>query len=723
MALIPDREGSARVATHCPYCALNCGLQLDVVDGVIEDKVRWKGSPLTGGALCSKGTTAHLQVHHPDRITKPLLRQGTEFVEIEWDDALDRAADGFLRIRNEHGAAANAVLSGGSLTNEKVYLVGKLARLALGTPHVDYNGRFCMTSAGAANKMAFGADRMMTPLAELERAEVVVVVGANLSAAFPVVVPKLIDGVRKRGGRVIVIDPRSSRFVKEDDIHIALRPGTDATLFNGLLREVVDQGLVDGEFVRGRTAGFQQLLPALRRFTSEHVAEVADVPSEQLREAAAVIGSTDRCVYLHGRGPEQQVGGVDNVLALINLGLACGHVGGPGRGINMLTGQRNGQGGREWGQRCNQLPAGRDISNPEHRRVVAERWGVAPGEIPEVGKTYVEILQMAGRGEVRGLLSICTNMSVSSPDLRRVDEQMAALEHCVVIDPFFSESARHADIVLPGSTFAEEDGTITTIEGRVVRMDQAVPPVAQRGDIDVIRNLARRLGAGEHFRFFTGQEVFEEMRRVSAGGPVDYAGMTYERIREEGGLFWPCPTADHPGTPQLYVDRFAHPDGLAKFHVIEPEGPPIPVDDAHPLVLTTGRVLAQFLSGNQTMRIPEQNAKAPRPVLEVHPTTAAECGLVDGEMAQLVSRQGRSVVGWIANGDLRPDTVFLPYHWVECNRLVAADLDPISKIPGFKYTAVALQSATSELTMSALTKSVPTPAFRALASTEPAPVR
>lgn len=718
MARTPDRAGPSRVITHCPYCALNCGLQLDVVDGVIDDKVRWKGSPLTGGALCSKGTTAHLQVHHPDRISKPLLRQGTDFVEIEWDDALDRAAEGFLRIRNEHGAAANAVLSGGSLTNEKVYLVGKLARLALGTPHVDYNGRFCMTSAGAANKMAFGADRMMTPLAELEQAEVVVVVGANLSAAFPVVVPKLIDGVRKRGGRVIVIDPRSSRFVKEDDIHLALRPGTDATLFNGLLREVVDQGLVDGEFVRGRTSGFHELLPALRRFTSEHVAEVADVRFEQLREAATVIGSTDRCVYLHGRGPEQQVGGVDNVLALINLGLACGHVGGPGRGINMLTGQRNGQGGREWGQRCNQLPAGRDISNPEHRQVVAERWGVAPDEIPGVGKTYVEILQMAGRGEVRGLLSICTNMNVSSPDLHRVDEQMAALEHCVVIDPFFSASARHADIVLPGSTFAEEDGTITTIEGRVVRMDQAVPPIAHRGDIDVIRNLARRLGAGEHFRFFTGQEVFEEMRRVSAGGPVDYAGMTYERIREEGGLFWPCPTIDHPGTPQLYLDRFSHPDGLAAFHVIEPTGPPVPIDDEHPLVLTTGRVLAQFLSGNQTMRISEQNAKAPHPVLEVHPTTAVACGLIDGDEVQITSAQGSSVVAWIANEDLRPDTLFLPYHWVECNRLVAADLDPISKIPGFKYTPVALQPVTT-----ALTRSEPTPTSRASASIEPAPVR
>ncbi len=707
-----------RTTTHCPYCALNCGLQLDSVDGVITERVRWKGSPLTGGALCSKGTTAHLQVHHPDRLTLPLVRRGNDFEETTWEDALDRAADGFLRIADTHGPAANAVLSGGSLTNEKVYLVGKLARLALRTPHVDYNGRFCMTSAGAANTMAFGADRMMTPLAELENAEVVVVVGANLSAAFPVVIPKLIDGVRKRGGRVIVIDPRSSRFVKADDVHLALRPGSDAALFSGLLRSVVDQGLVDGDFVKQRTNGLRELLPELRRFTPEMVAERADIAPEQIDEVARLIGSTKQCIYLHGRGPEQQVGGVDNVLALINLGLACGHVGGPGRGINMLTGQRNGQGGREWGQRCNQLPAGRNINDESHRAVIADRWGVDVDDLPWQGKTYVEILQMAGRKEIRGLLSICTNMSVSSPDLTATNAQMASLDHSVVIDPFFSASARHADVVLPGTTFAEEEGTITTIEGRVVRIDQAVPPAAKRADIDIIRNLARRLGAAEHFQFFTGREVFEEMRAVSAGGPVDYSGMSYERLRAENGVFWPCPSNDegkkHPGTPQLYTERFHHPDGRARFHSIKAAGPPVATDAEYPLVLTTGRVLAQFLSGNQTMRIPEQNAKAAGPVLEVHPATAERQGLIDGRDAQLTSRQGASHMPWIANDDLREDTLFLPYHWVECNVLVAADLDPISKIPGFKYTPVALAPVTEPARRAA---------SRALASGEPLEVR
>ncbi|MEL6981300.1 MAG: molybdopterin oxidoreductase family protein [Actinomycetota bacterium] len=686
------------VTTHCPYCALNCGLRYEVVDGAITDRIRWKESPLTAGALCSKGVTAHHQVHHGERLTAPLVRQGKDFVETSWDDAIDRAADGLLRIRDQHGPAANAVLSGGSLTNEKVYLIGKLARLALATPNIDYNGRFCMTSAGAANKAAFGADRMMTPLGELERAETVVVIGANLSDAFPVAVPKLVAGVRRRGGRVIVIDPRRSRFVKPDDLHLANRPGTDAVLFAGLLREVMAQGLVDADFVADRTSGFDEVAAAVDGFTIEEVAARCDVAPGDLRAAATAIGGTRRCLYLHGRGPEQQVGGVQNVLSIINLGLACGHVGGPGRGINMLTGQRNGQGGREWGQRCDQLPAGRRIDDAEHRAVVAERWGIEPDVLPGVGQTYVEILHAAGRREIRGLLSICTNMSVSAPDLHRVEAELAALEHVVMVDPFFSPSMIHADVVLPGSTFAEEEGTITTIEGRVVRCDQAVEPVAGRNDLDLLTDLADRLGAGDHFRFRTGREVFAEMRMVSAGGPVDYAGMTWDRLRDEDGLFWPCPDEDHPGTPQLYLDRFAHPDGRARFHVVDVPTPPEPVSAERPLVLTTGRVLAHFLSGNQTMRIPEQNAAASEPVLEVHPDTAADHHLVEGEPVTITSALANSTIAWSPNLDLRPDTLFLPYHWPECNRLVAAHLDPVSRIPGFKYTPVSIEPAVVYLT-------------------------
>ena len=679
--------------THCPFCALNCGLQLEnnVDDGLSVSK--WREAPLTQGALCIKGRLAHEQVAHPDRLRLPLVRRNGELEEVSWAEGLDRAAAGFEHIRSRHGADANAVLGGGSLTNEKVYAVGKFARLVFGTPHVDYNGRFCMTSAGAAHTAAFGLDRMMTPLGELANAEVVVVVGANLSAAFPVRIPPLVDGVRRRGGRVVVIDPRRSRFCKDDDLQVGLRPGTDSVFFGGVLREVAESGLVDASFVRDRTSGFDDALAAVAHLTPDVVAATCDVDADLVREVAALVAGTSRCMWLHGRGPEQQVGGVQHVLSIINIGLACGHVGQPGAGVNMLTGQRNGQGGREWGQRCNQLPAGRSIDDPAHRQVVADHWGVDVDRIPHSGSTYVEILQGVGDGRTRGLLSICTNIAVSAPDLTAVDRRLEALAHHVVIDPFLTESARHADVVLPGTTFTEESGTITTLEGRVVRIDQASEPLPGLDDLDVLRELAARLGGAHHLPTSDPTLIFDEMRRVSAGGKVDYSGMTLERLRSEDGLFWPCPSEGHPGTPQLFAERFAHADGRARFHPVDPPSPPIDTDDQYPLVLTTGRVLEQFLSGSQTRRIAELERRAPGPVLEIHPATASNLGLGATELVEVTSRQGRSTMGWKENTDLRLDTVFLPYHWTECNTLVAEDIDPVSRIPGFKFTPVRVAPA------------------------------
>jgi assimilatory nitrate reductase catalytic subunit len=678
--------------SHCPYCALNCGIGLTVdATQQIVGQVRWKGSPLTGGAVCSKGATAWQQVHHGDRIVRPLIRRDGALVETTWEIALDVAASGFRRIATAHGNDANAVLSGGSLTNEKAYLMGKFARLALGTRHIDYNGRLCMVSAGAAHTRAFGLDRAMTPLAEIERAEVIVAVGANLSDAYPVMLPTTIARARSRGARVVVIDPRFGRWVDDRDMAIAIRPGTDAALFLGLLAEIDTQGLVDRRFVAERSNGFNDALHAARPWTPETVEAITDIPAVTVRELATLLGRASRVIYLHARGAEQQTSGTDNISALINVAMACGHVGKQGSGINMLTGQRNGQGGREWGQRCNQLPAGRSIGNPEHRRVVAERWGVEADDLPAAGATYMEILELAGNGVVKGVLSISNNPSISAPDLTRVERRLATLDHLVVIDPFLSElAARHAHVVLPGTTWAEEEGTITTIEGRVVRCDQAVPPVPRRADIDVLRNLANRLGAGRHFDFTRGREVFAEMRRVSKGGPNDYSGITWERARE--GVFWPCPDEQHPGTPALYHDRFQHPDGRARFHRVEYTGPSVLVDREFPFVLTTGRILAQYLSGNQTKRIPAQQRKASGPYVELHPETAEAIGLGADDRVVLTSRQGRSVVPWRANRCLRPDTVFMPYHWSECNVLVAADLDQTSKIPGFKYTPVHLAS-------------------------------
>jgi len=677
--------------THCPYCALNCGLGLRTEGNTVVGIDRWKGAPLTRGAVCAKGANAWQQVSHAERIVRPLVRRGGELVETDWETALDVAATGFARIAGGHhaGPAANALLSGGSLTNEVAYLVGKFARLALRTPHIDLNGRMCMSSAAVAYTRAFGVDRAPTPLTELERADAAVVIGANLSATYPVVIPSLLAKLRRRGGRVVVVDPRAGRFVGDDDCWLALRPGTDAVVANGLLREVARLGAIDEAFCADRTTGLGEALAGAQPWTPEAVEAVADVPAERLREAAAIIARAGRAMYLHARGAEQQVGGVANVRGWINLALARGHVGRPGCGIDMLTGQRNGQGGREHGQRCDQLPSGRSIDDPDHRRVVAERWGIDEADLPGRGRTYVELLADARAGSVAGMLLLSTNPMVSAPDLAHTVAALDRLEHLVVIDPFLSETAARATVVLPGTTFGEIEGTITSIEGRVLRCDQAVAPAGLRSEIDVLRNLANRLGAGHHFRHTQGRTVFDELRQVSAGGPVDYAGITWDRLRSEDGIFWPCPTPGHPGTPLLHTERFGHPDGRARFARVDPSPPPEPTSARRPLVLTTGRVLQHYLSGAQTRRIDAHNAVEPEPVAELHPATARACGLVEGTPARLTTATGRVDVAWSANPGLRRDTVFLPYHWPVANRLTAADqLDADSRIPNLKVTPV-----------------------------------
>lgn len=681
--------------THCPYCSLNCGLELETVGGEVVGYGRWRGAPLSGGGLCSKGVSAHQQVHHADRLREPLVRRDGELVTAPWDEALDRVAEGFIRIREQDGADANAVFGSGSLSNERAYLVGKLARLALRTPHIDPNGRLCMTSAGAAAMRAFGIDRAMAPLSEMRSADVIVIVGTNLPESFPLAMP-LVLKARRRGARLVVVDPRGGSLVRDDDVHLPVRPGTDSALAAGLLCEVGARGGIDWDFVDGRTTGFHEAWEAVQGWDLERTAEVTGVPAEDIGAAAGRMAESDTGIILTGRGLEQQVVGVNNVLSWINLGLACGFAGRPGCGIMPMTGQRNGQGGREHGQRCDQLPGYRDVEDPGDRRVVARRWGVEPGDLPGRGMTYVEILRAARAGDIRGLLVMASNPAVSSPRSSGVQEALQRLDHLVVVDPFLSETAVEADVVLPGSTFAEDEGTVTTTEGRVVRINRAIGNVPMRGDLDIIRALATRLGVRRHFDFHRGREVFEELTAVSEGGIADYSGLTWEAV-EGDGVFWPAPRSRPEGTRLLHTEGFAHPDGRARFSTVEPLQPPVQPDEQHPLVLTTARHRAHYLSGNQTRRLEAQLKRSSEPVLELHPDTAEGLGARDDEPVVVVSRQGSLELAWTANDDLRPDTCFVPYHWPGINRLTSEELDPVSRIAGVKHTPVRVVPAGGRL--------------------------
>jgi assimilatory nitrate reductase catalytic subunit len=389
------------------------------------------------------------------------------------------------------------------------------------------------------------------------------------------------------------------------------------------------------------------------------------------------------------------------VLACINLVLATGKLGRPGCGYATITGQGNGQGAREHGQRCNQLPGARDIENPVHRATVAAAWGVPESAIPPKGATAPEIVEKIHGGEIRGLISICFNPLVSLPDATFTREALERLDFYANIDFFLSETGRHADLVLPGSLQEEDEGTVTNVEGRVIRIREAVaPPGEARRDWRIICDLARRLGAGTLFDFDSTHAIFEELRRVSRGGVADYSGITWEKIDRQMGVFWPCPDEAHPGTPRLFEDgRFHHADGRARFHAVAYRPPSEETDDAYPIILTTGRVVSQFLSGTQTRRIGPLVDLDREPRAEMHPRLAARIGVADGEYVRVVSRRGHVDLQAHVVTTIRPDTVFIPYHWPgrrSANRLTKRAYDAASGIPEFKVAAVRIERLPAE---------------------------
>ncbi|MCW5943040.1 MAG: molybdopterin oxidoreductase family protein [Fimbriimonadaceae bacterium] len=695
------RGESKLVKTHCCFCGQQCGIQLKVRDDKVIGFEPWEEFPFNRGKLCPKGVKRYLQGGHPDRLLDPLVRvEGRGFEKIGWDKALEATVAAIRRIQREHGPDAVAMLSGVSLTNEKSYLVGKFARLALGTSELDYNGRLCMVSAGTGNKLAFGIDRAANYWDDILDAEVIFCAGTNVAECSPITTD-YIWRARDRGARLIMVDPRVTPLARTCDLHLPVRPGTDSALLTGMLRVLIEEGFVNEAFVQTHTSGWEEARASALALPLDDAARISGVHLEDLRAAARMWGSAKTSFLLHARGIEHHTKGVDNVLACINLVLATGRIGRKGCGYGTITGQGNGQGGREHGHKCDQLPGNRDITNPEHRAYIAGVWGVEESAIPGKGHTAQEIMERIHDGTIKALLSICFNPLVSLPDADFTREALSRLEHYTAIDFFLNETAHHADIVLAGSLHEEEEGTSTSAEGRVIRIRKAVnPPANARTDTSILIDLAQRLGKGQFFEYGTSEDIFEELRVASKGGTADYYGITYERIEREMGVFWPCPEIGHPGTPRLFEDlRFPTSDGKAHFHATPYRPSAEEPDEEFPVILTTGRVVSQYLSGTQTRRIGGLVDLCPEPYVEVHPLMAELCGLRDGAWTKIESRRGSIVLRAKVVTSIRPDTVFIPYHWPgdrSANKLTIRALDPRSKIPEFKRACVRLSPASHE---------------------------
>jgi len=653
--------------------------------------------PTNRGGLCQKGWTAAELLNHPDRLTTPWVRdhRHESLRPASWTEALDRIVAAIRRTQEKYGRDAVGLFGGGGLTNEKAYLLGKFARVALRTSQIDYNGRFCMSSAAAAGLKAFGIDRGLPfPLADIPFADTILLVGSNLAETMPPVM-QYFQEQKRRGGALIVVDPRATLTSASAALHLQITPGTDLALANGLLYIAMKEGFLDANFIAERTTDFESLRQVVSSYWPGRVERITGVSERDLQRAARLLGEASTSMVLTARGPEQQSRGVNNVLAFINLTLALGKAGKPYCGYGCLTGQGNGQGGREHGQKADQLPGYRRLDNPADRAFIANVWGIAEQDLPAPGKSAYEMLDKLGSdGGVRALLVFGSNPAISAPRAGHIEKRLDELDFLMVSDFFLSETAERADVVLPSAQWAEEEGTMTNLEGRVLYRQQAIePPQGARTDLEMLSALAGRLGHETGFPSAPAA-VFEELRRASAGGAADYAGISYERIRREDGVFWPCPSEQHQGTPRMFLDRFATADGRARFHAVEFQASAEQPDHEYPLYLTTGRTLAQYQSGTQTRRVASLMRSAPEAFVQIHPSMAQTYGVSEGCQVRLTTRRGTVSVRAQLNAGLRMDTLFMPFHFSgagRANLLTNPALDPISRMPEFKVCAVRLE--------------------------------
>ncbi|TLM84821.1 nitrite reductase [Pseudarthrobacter sp. NamE2] len=712
--------------THCPYCALQCAMTLtspaelapasppgpvpvalsaapaSPAAGSAPLDVQGRDFPTNRGGLCRKGWTSPTLLNHAGRITEPLLRDADGVHRpISWDRALDLAVSAVKDAQARHGADAVGVFGGGGLTNEKAYMLGKFARLALGTSRIDYNGRFCMSSAAAAGMRAFGVDRGLPfPLEALDTASTILMLGSNVAETMPPFVQHL-KGARDAGG-LIVVDPRRSAtaaFTADGGgMHLQPLPGTDLALLLGISHVVIHENLVDTAYVEERTTGYSAVARSVNAFWPERVQSLTGVPADLIRETARRLAAGSRrggSYILTGRGVEQHVDGTDTATAAINLSLLLGLPGSARSGYGTLTGQGNGQGGREHGQKADQLPGYRKITDPAARAHVAGVWGVPEDLIPGPGLPAVQLLKSLGQPDgVRCLFVHASNIAVASPDANAVIAGMRSLDFLVVCDFFMSETAAEADLILPVLQWAEEEGTLTNLEGRVLRRRRALqPPAGARSELWIMARLAERLGAPSTYSE-DPETVFEELRRASAGGLADYSGIDYAMLDRGEAAYWPYP-AGGTGTPRLFRERFAHPDGKAVMVPVAPRRRRTPAASpdaaAKEMILITGRLLEHYQSGSQTRRVPELLAARPEATVQIHPAPAAALGIAEGALVSVSNELGEVVCRAGLSTSIRPETVFLPFHFPElgsANRLTEAATDPTSGMPEFKFNNV-----------------------------------
>jgi formate dehydrogenase alpha subunit len=676
-----------RTRTTCPYCGVGCQIDLNV-NPKTNDIVRVT-SPVgcipNDGNLCVKGRFGMEFVGHEKRLTSPLIKRNGTFETVTWDQATDFIAERLTKIKKQNGPNSIAGLSSAKCTNEENYIFQKFIRAVIGTNNVDHCARLCHASTVAGLARAFGSGAMTNSIDELKNAACIFIIGSNTSEAHPVIALNIKEAIVKNGARLIIADPRRIDLVRFAELHLAQKPGTDVALINAMMNVIINENLLDTDFVKERTDGFEELAEVLKDFTPEKAEQITTVPAEIIRQAARIYAGASKSSIVYSMGITQHTTGTDNVLSLANLSMLTGNVGKESTGVNPLRGQNNVQGACDLGALPNVYPGYQSVEDSKIRAKFEKAWSKKLS--PNNGLTVIEIFHAVETGDIKAIYIMGENPALSDPNLNRTRKALEMVDFLVVQDIFLSETARYADVVLPSACFAEKNGTFTNTERRVQRIRTAVPPPGEaRSDWQTICDLSTRLGYKMSYDS-TGQ-IMDEIASLT---PI-YGGMSFERI-DSVGLQWPCLDKDHPGTKYLHKGKFTR--GKGKFHTVSFKAPAESPGKKFPFVLTTGRQLYQFHTGTMTRKSAAINQISPTGYVEIHLEDAGKLGIADGDTVEVSSIRGKVSTLAKVTKNIEKGWLFMPFHFCEgpANMLTIDALDPLAKIPEYKACAATVKKS------------------------------
>ena len=688
-----------RVRTTCPHCATGCQYDLIVKDNKIVDCEPADG-PSNHGKLCVKGRSASFDfVHSKDRIKYPLIKnkETGEFERASWDEALDLVASKFMEIKKQYGSSSLAGFACSRSPNEDIYMVQKMVRCCFGNNNTDNCARVCHSASVSGLAITLGSGAMTNPIYDITHdVDCILLVGSNPEEAHPVVGMQIREAVRN-GTKLIVVDPRDIGLTKYADIHLKLKPGTDIMFANGMMHVMIKEGLVDEKFIAERTEGYETLKEIVKDYTPERVAEACHIDKDKLIEAARMYATANKAPIIYCLGVTEHSNGTVGVMSMSNMAMLCGKIGRSGCGVNPLRGQNNVQGGCDMGAMPNKFPGYQDVTDDAIRAKFEKAWGVELD--PNIGTFATDVFPKAIKKEIRGLYIYGEDPVVTDPDTTHIRKALSSLDFFVVQELFMTETAEFADVILPGMSYAEKEGTFSNTERRVCRVRKAVdltkdPEFDIRLDTDIIIDLMNRMGYPQPH--LTSAEIMDEVASLTPS----FGGISHKRLDSEevagNGLQWPCPTPDHPGTPIMHVGKFSR--GLGWLYPTEYSDPMELPDKEYPLYLMTGRILYHYTTRAMTGRTPGMMEISGRSFIEINEMDAARIGIKDGELVKVSSRRGSIQSTARVGKKVSEGETWMPFHFPDgnANWLTNAALDPICRIPEYKVCAIKVEKITDE---------------------------